>query len=461
MTLPSSLTQLPRPKGLPFLGNILEIDLTQLPQVLEGWSRRHGPVYRFDMLGRRVLAIAKPELIQHILRDRPDTYRRISTIERALESMGVTGVFSAEGEAWRKQRRFVNRALDREHLRHFFPTLCHVTARLKSRWEAAAREQRAVDVQKELMLYTVDLTTNLAFGYDMNTLEHGRDTIQQHLEQMFPVLHRRINAPFPYWRYVKLPMDRAFETAMVQLRAVIGEITAHARKQLANGGGDARPRNFLEAMLLAESQLSDHEVLGNVLTMLVAGEDTTANTLAWAFHYMCQDPQIQERMQREADEHLGSAQMLTELPAPDALPYIESVIHETTRLKPATPLLFVEPNHDVEIDGLNVPRSTPIFLLTRFACIEEGEFSDAREFRPERWLTHSPSPGKRGAFIPFGSGPRLCPGRSLALMEMKTAMAMICRNFKLHTAGDPSAVREIFEFVLMPQNLKVSFEQRS
>jgi cytochrome P450 len=461
MTLPASLTQLPRPKGLPWLGNVLELELTQLPRVLEDWCRAHGPVYRFDMLKRTLLVIAAPELIQHILRERPDTYRRVMNIERALDSMGVTGVFSAEGEAWRKQRKFVNRALDREHLRHFFPTLCRVTERLKSRWQVAAREQREVDVQKELLRYTVDLTANLACGYDMNTLEHGSDVVQEQLEHVFPVLHRRVNAPFPYWRYFKLPADRKFEAAMTQLRTVIGDITTHAREQLANGGAEARPRNFLEAMLLAQSELSDHEVLGNVLTMLVAGEDTTANTLAWAFHYMCQNPTVQAQMQREADQHMGASELLGEMPPPDALPFIESVIHETTRLKPATPILFIEPNQDVELDGLRVPSGTPMILLTRFACIEDGEFRAAAQFQPERWLAHSPAPGRRGAFMPFGAGPRLCPGRSLALLEMKYALAMVSRNFTLHPVAGPAPVQERFEFVLTPENLRVKFEARN
>jgi nitrite reductase/ring-hydroxylating ferredoxin subunit len=141
--------------------------------------------------------------------------------------------------------------------------------------------------------------------------------------------------------------------------------------------------------------------------------------------------------------------------------YRFEMLRRPTRLKPATPLLFFEPKQDVELDGLRIPRGAPIFLLTRFACIEDGQaFEGAREFRPQRWLQdgRSPAPG-RTAFAPFGAGPRLCPGRNLALLEMKMALATVCRHFGVAAVG-PGEVREHFEFVLTPKDLRVELRAR-
>jgi cytochrome P450 len=169
--------------------------------------------------------------------------------------MGINGVFSAEGDQWRRQRRLAMQALDTRHLRQFFPTLINVTRRLKQRWVTAAEAQRAVDVQKDLMRYTVDVTTNLAFGYDMNTLEQGENVIQRHLERIFPMINRRINAPFPYWRYYKRRADRDLDQALAAIRQTIGEIIAHSRKRLAQASDRAEhPANFLEAMLIAQAE---------------------------------------------------------------------------------------------------------------------------------------------------------------------------------------------------------------
>ena len=193
-----SLSGLPGPKGLPLVGNLLDLDLEQLHRVLSSWCDEFGTLFTFKLGTRPVLAVAEPELIQEILKQRPQRYRRIDTIESVFREIGVHGVFSAEGEDWLRQRRLTACALDTAHLRAFFPVLRTVTERLRRRWERAADSGADVDVQEDLMRYTVDVTTNLAFGYDMNTLEREGDDIQQHLERIFPMLHRRINAPVPY-----------------------------------------------------------------------------------------------------------------------------------------------------------------------------------------------------------------------------------------------------------------------
>ncbi|MGH8568982.1 MAG: cytochrome P450, partial [Gammaproteobacteria bacterium] len=180
-----------------------------------------------------MVVITDPEINQTILRNRPKLYRRLDTIETVFREMGITGVFSAEGEDWKRQRRLTAHALDAQHLLQFVPTLIKVTGRLRNRWNAAAVRQSAVDVQQDLMRYTVDVTTNLAFGYDMNTLEKEGDVIQEHLEKIFPMLNRRINAPILYWRYFKLPADRELDKSLVAIRGTITGFVTRGRERLA------------------------------------------------------------------------------------------------------------------------------------------------------------------------------------------------------------------------------------
>lgn len=188
---------------------------------LTRWCDEFGTLYKFNMGLRPVLTVADPELIQHILRNRPKLFRRLGTIEPVAKEVGVNGVFSAEGEDWKRQRRVVAHVLDSSHLREFFPTLIKVTERLKGRWNRATDKQAAVSVQRDLMRYTVDVTANLAFGYDMNTLEKEGDVIQAHLEKIFPMINRRIYALFPYWHYFKLPADHVFERSLVAIRKTV------------------------------------------------------------------------------------------------------------------------------------------------------------------------------------------------------------------------------------------------
>jgi cytochrome P450 len=116
----------------------------------------------------------------------------------------------------------------------------------------------------------------------------------------------------------------------------------------------------------------------------------------------------------------------------------------------------------VEVDGLQIPRATSIILLTRPGVLQEHNFPQAEAFQPERWLAEHPSRPMdvHKAFMPFGSGPRLCPGRSLALLEMQTALAMTCRNFALAKASPAQSVDELFAFTMMPMHLSVRFSPR-
>ena len=463
-----TLTDLPGPRSLPLLGNLLQLDLKQLHRVLERWCNEFGMLYTFDIGRKPVVVIADPELIQTILRQRPKVYRRLGTIESVFTEMGITGVFSAEGEDWKRQRRLTAHALDAGHLRQFFPTLIKVTERLKTRWSKAAENGAAVDVQQDLMRYTVDVTTNLAFGYDMNTLEKEGEVIQDHLEKIFPMINRRTNAAFPYWRYLKLPADHAFDKALVAIRETVdGFITRTKEKLAQNPELAAHPTNFLEAMLTARDEggaaFTDQEIYGNVLTLLLAGEDTTANSLAWMIHLMTEHPEVQKRMQAEASQVVGSTGMLNQLADAERLEYIEAVTHETMRLKPVAPVLGFEPVTDVELGGVAIPKNTALMLLTFHAPLQETHFGAAAQFRPERWLEKTaPSgcPHNTKAFVPFGAGPRFCPGRQLAMLEIKSVMAMLCTAFEVLKPQPSQPVTEVFSFTMMPQNLVVRFRRQ-
>lgn len=462
------LTTLPGPRGLPLLGNLMQLKATQLHTILEHWADTYGPLYTFRLARKPVVAIAEPDLIHEVLRHRPETYRRLGAIASVFEDLGGHGVFAAEGARWRRQRRVVMQALSTLQLRQFFPTLTTVTARLKTRWERAARAGDVVDIPTDLMRYTVDVTTPLAFGYGMNTLEHEGGELQQHLAQMLPTINRRCNALFPYWHFLTLPADRAFERAMAALRTVMATCIAQGRARAAQDPtGGTHPTNVLEAMLAARDEegraLSDAEIMSNVLTMLVAGEDTTAHTMAWMLHFMTDVPAVQHTMQQEADAVLGEARMLPDFRAQERLRYIEAVAYETLRLKSVAPLLFFEPTQPVDLGGIHLPAGTAVFLLTRYGGLQEHAFTAAGQFQPDRWLTapmeprcgHAPQ-----ALMPFGGGPRVCPGRTLAFLEMKAVMAMLCRNFTVTKPVEAPPVGEHFAFTMQPIHLTLQVRSR-
>ena len=412
----------------------------------------------------KIFVSADVELLQGVLRERPERYRRVRSIEAVLSEISANGVFSVEGEAWRPQRKLVMQALNATHFRGFFPTLQAITARLHRRWQRAAQRGEPVEMTADLVRYTVDVTTALAFGEDPNTLEQDGNLIQDHLALVFPTINSRMNAPFPYWRYLKLPRDRRFERAMTAINGHVERLIERARRRMLEQPA-AAPRNVLEAMLAAADEpgsgITDAEVRANVLTLLLAGEDTTAHTLAWTIYFLAQDAARQAQLAGAARAVLGDAPVCPAFEAVRELDAFEGLANEATRFKPIVPLLFLEPLADVELAGVAVPRGTPLFFVLRPAMLDDRHFAVAAQFRPERWAAgHQLQPHDVRAYTQFGAGPRVCPGRHLAAVEIRLVLSMLARNFSMQLAVDPAAIREVLAFTMMPSAMPVRLTER-
>jgi cytochrome P450 len=468
---------LPGPRGLPLLGSLHRWDASRAHLILEQWAREHGPIYRFRLGWQSVVVISEADAMMSVLRERPHDFRRHFAVRPIFREMGIDGLFSAEGDDWRRQRPLVMRALDPVHLRRFFPTVVTATERLQARWLAAATAGAPVDLRADLTRYTVDVTCSLAFGTDVATLSRDDvDPLQPHLDRVFAGIARRINALWPTWRWYRTRADREMERSLtVAGRAVQGFI-ANARAEMARRPELRQaPQNLLQALLAAneDATLSDAELRGNVMTLLLAGEDTTANTIAWALHLLSLHPDVRRAARTEAIEALAAERedgtrpvALHDFDSTRGLPLIEGVVLEALRLKPVAPLNMFTAVRETVLVGTRIPPRTLVCILKRPPATDPRHFADAGAFRPQRWLAgeaaasgagsqSAPSVGGGGrrAFMPFGGGPRFCPGRYLALLEAKMVLATTLASFELEPTGDP--VGEQMGMTMQPRGLKV------
>lgn len=454
------IEDLPGPPGLPLLGSALQVDPARFHGLVEEWTGRYGPIFCARLGSRRLLFLASPDTIAAVLRDRPERFGRTRALESLARQMGAPSVFSSNGDSWRRQRKLVMNALDVRHVEAFFPSLQRVAERLVRRWAQAADTGEPLDVHGDLMRFTVDVTTGLAFGRDLNTLDSETEPLRHDIELIFDTMNRRLRAPFPWWRWIRRPRDRAFEQATARLRALTDRLTEEARGRLA---ADPRPRNLIEALLVAETNeaesFSGQEVYGNLLAILLAGEDTTANTLAWMLHYMTLDPALQVQARREADAVIGQATVPARYADLDRLPWIDAVASEALRLRPVGPLIFAQPTRDCMIEDIEVPRDTTIVLVMRPASLDATHFSEPLAFRPQRWL-EPPAVHEPRVTMPFGSGSRSCPGRRLATAEIRTAMASVCHAFEFERAC-ADEIGERYAITMQPVGLRLRVRRRS
>jgi cytochrome P450 len=483
---------LPGPRGLPGLGMLHRWRVAKAHLLLEDWARTYGSIYRFKLGPQTVVVVSEADAMMRVLRERPQGFRRHFAIRPIFREMGIDGLFSAEGDDWRRQRPLVMRALDPAHLRRFFPVIATATERLHARWLTSAATGVPVDVRADLTRYTVDVTCSLAFGTDVATLTRDDpDPLQRDLDRIFTGIAHRINALWPSWRWYRTRSDREIERALRAASRAVQGFIAHARTEMAAQPQlREEPANLLHALLAANEaqRLSDEELHGNVMTLLLAGEDTTSNTIAWALHLLSQHPDVLRAARAEAIDAL-SAEVGAEVNAPAGgragavvlhdfestrqLPLIEGIVLEALRLKPVAPLNMFTALRDTELLGTRIPARTLVCILKRPPATDPEAFADPQAFRPQRWLAgeagasgsgssaapESVGGGARRAFMPFGGGPRFCPGRYLAILEAKMVLTTTLAAFDLAASGD--AVHELMGMTMQPDglNLRLSVQR--
>ncbi len=322
----------------------------------------------------------------------------------------------------------------------------------------------------DLKRFTVDVTSALAFGEDPNTLEKERGLIREHLTQLLPMLMFRLNAPFAYWHYIRFARDRRFDRAMIEVHRYVRALMMRTRERMRADAvsmeQDSAPRNLLEAMLALQdapgSAITDDTVAANVLTLLVAGEDTTATSIAWALRFLGTDDALQARVAAHARAVLGGASVCASYQAARDLDLCEAVCTEATRLHPIAPYVSFEPLEDVCLQGVRLPKGAKLFFLNRPPMMDAANFSDPSRYDPDRWL-HNDAPDAvhaSRAYMQFGAGPRVCPGRHLASVEMRLVISMLMANFSARIAMNAADITEVCAFATRPSAMPMRLALR-
>ncbi|WP_373988456.1 cytochrome P450 [Duganella sp. BuS-21] len=456
---------LPGPQPWPLAGNLPQMRPLRIHQDVEAWCKQYGPLFKISFGRTPVLVVSSHELVSAVLRDRPDGFRRPSITAQVSDEMGGRpGVFLAEGAAWRDQRRMVMAALAPHAVKAYFPPLVAVVRRLQRRWQQAARDGSVIDLAEDLKRYSVDIIAGLAFGTAVNTIDGGEDVIQRHMDIVLPAVARRSIALFPYWRYIKLPQDRKLDASLAALNTAIDDLVATARARLtAEPERRAHPANLLEAMICAADEggsgVDDVAVAGNVTTMLLAGEDTTSHTLAWMLYLLQQNPAAMQKA-REEVLRVAPDPAAFSIEQMDALDYVDACAQEAMRLKPVAPFIPLEALRDSVVGDVQVPKGGLLWCVMRNDSISESHVPHAGDFDPERWLQRAEPAINKHVSMPFGAGVRTCPGRYLALLEIKLASAMLLSSFDIKSIDTAAgaAPEELMGFTMSPIGLQMQLQ---
>lgn len=463
-----TIADLGGPKGLPLVGSALSMTGRQWHMTLAKWIRQFGPLFKVNVPGGSLVVVADRTTAGVLLRERPDHFRRIGGLKTVMNELNISGLFTAEGDDWRRQRRLVMGGLHAEVIRNFFPRMSGMAERLLRRWKKAVMEGRPVDLRRDLKAFALEVTVGLAMGHELDVIDHDGSQLQHDVDNMFTRLGARAFALYPYWRHFRLPADReADQSAQNIEQTVIGFIRNTRERMARQPELKEKPGNMLEAMIAASddpgSEFTDQDLISNAILSVIGGEDTTANSMAWMINLLAQNPAAAAALTAEADAVLGDAPLACDWEWMKQFPYLEAAHNETQRVRTVAPFIGIVANSDCVVADTFFAKHTAFVVATAAEGQDEAQFPHHEEFQPERWIFDQ-RPQKEDnpvrKLLPFGDGPRVCPGRFLALTEIKLVLSMLMHNFELEFDTKAPPIQQVMNFFMGPSAVPVRLKLR-
>ena len=339
------------------------------------------------------------------------------------------GLLISEGELWQRQRRLMQPAFHRDRIAGYGRTMVTSTERALGVW----RDGETRDIHKEMMSLTLDIAARTLFNVEIAS---ASDRIANALNAILIVTAKPARI-LRLVRSVPTRAERNYRRAVRDLDEIVYGIIRDRRA--ARARGDAPKENDLLGMLLAAqdedgSGMSDQQIRDETLTLLLAGHETTAIALSWAWYLLSQNPEAESKLHAELESVLGGRLPQTEdLPR---LPYTERVVKESMRLYPPAYVVLRLSVEDCEIGGYKIPRGSSVGTSSWVVHRDPRYFPDPERFLPERWTDEFQRSLPRFAYFPFGGGPRVCIGAQFAMMEATLVLATVAQRYSLRMVPD-------------------------
>jgi len=414
-------TSPPGPTGEPLFGSSRRYanDPFRFLSACEG---AYDGVVQFDLGPMDTYLLTEPEHIERVLVSEADRFSKPEFQGDALGDLLGKGLLLSEGQTWREQRRLATPAFKMDRLTGFADDIVAHNEAMLSDW----RDGAVVDIEQAMTRVTLAVITDLMLGTDLS--EERIQTIREALEPLgarFEPDPVRFAAP----AWLPMPGDSEYDAAVETMESVIADIVAERRGSEGDPETDEGPDDLLSILLRARArdEQTDEQIRDEVMTILLAGHDTTALTLTYSWYLLSQHPTVEARLHEELEEQLGGEPpTMADVPTLDL---VGRVVDESMRLYPPVYAMFRDPAEPVTFDGYTVPEGATI-MLSQWAMHRSERFWDDPEgFDPDRWVGDDDR--SRFAYFPFGAGPRHCIGKHLAKLEAKLILARTAQEYRL------------------------------
>lgn len=386
---------------------------------LEDFARRYGDIVYFKLGPQHTYLLSHPDYVKEVFVTRQANFTKSRVLQRARSLLGE-GLLTAEGEHHKRQRRLMQPAFHRDRLIGYSRQMAEYAGRWRARW----RDGETRDIHEEMMRLTLAIIGATMFSADV---EGDAADVGEALGEILD-LFNFLFLPFSeYLEALPIPPVKRMEKARAQLDAIIYRLIRERRASGEDKG------DLLSMMLLArdedgEGRMDDEQVRDEALTLFLAGHETTANALTWAWYLLAQHPEAEAKLHAEVDALGGRLPAFEDLPN---LRYAEMVFAEAMRVYPPVWAIGRRAKEDFPLGDYVIPAGSVVILSPWVTHHDPRWHPDPEKFRPERWTPEEQAKRPKFSFFPFGGGSRICIGERFAWIEGTLLLAAISARWRL------------------------------
>ncbi|KAL7185132.1 hypothetical protein ACSBR2_027128 [Camellia fascicularis] len=431
----------------------------------------YGGIFRLTFGPKSFLIVSDPSVAKHILRDNSKAYSK-GVLAEILEFVMGKGLIPADGEIWRVRRRAIVPALHQKYVAAMISLFGKATDRLCQKLDAAASNGEDVEMESLFSRLTLDIIGKALFNYDFDSLTNDTGIV----EAVYTVLREaedRSVAPLPYWDIPIFkdisPQQKRVTAALKLINETLDDLIAMCKRmveeeelQFHEEYMNEQDPSILHFLLASGDDVSSKQLRDDLMTMLIAGHETSAAVLTWTFYLLSKEPSVMSKLQNEVDSVLGDR--FPTIEDMKKLKYTTRVINESLRLYPQPPVLIRRSLEDDILGKYPIKRDEDIFISVWNLHRCPNHWEDADKFNPERWPLDGPNPNETNqnfSYLPFGGGPRKCVGDMFATFENVVAVTMLVRRFNFQLAlGAPPVEMTTGATIHTTQGLKMTVTRR-
>jgi cytochrome P450 len=437
----------PTIKSLPILGNALDISKGIIPFFSEHFKSSNSFIFKLPM--RKIFTTCDADVIQHILISNHKNYRKDYDSNKLKMTLG-NGLLTNDGESWFKQRRLAQPAFYKNRLEGFFDVMNTMTKNELQDWKT--NNKQSVFIDAEMMQLTSKIVVETLLGADV---AGQLNPIQKHIYDLQLYMMNCMRNPM-YKTWSKLNGKRnQFENAVASLDKILYHVINERKKQTA--------KNDLLSMLMdardidTNEGMSDTQLRDELLTIYVAGHETSGYAISWAMYNLCKHPEKYKKAKEEVQSIMKDGELSIE--NYKQLTYIKAVIDETLRLYPTAYVLSRESKEAAIVNDTAIPKETVLFLSLYHLHRHKAYWQQADDFIPERFIGKQNPLLNANAYYPFGAGPRMCIGFNFATMEITIVLAQLLYHFDFEIDTNHEVILEPL-VTLKPKNgIKLNIKQ--